>query len=144
MLENTQGAPFGGAEPWHGEPDRVTWRDPSTGLTCLILRGPLGALCGYVRVPRGHPLHGMRYTRRAATRLHVHGGLTFSGCLGGRRMRRGHWFGFDCAHADDLVPGMVLRFAWMQNGWGTYRAMEYVRAECTALAEQLARKAQIP
>ena len=143
----------GGAEPWRDEPNRVAWRDAATGLQCLILRGPLGALCGYVRVPRDHALHGRDYRQRRVERgFAVHGGLTFSGCLGGRRMKRGHWFGFDCAHWRDIVPGMVSFYETLPDDlrheltsqvgpFEVYRTVSYVQAECTALAEQLARKA---
>lgn len=138
----------GGDEPWHREPNRVAWRDPSTGLQCLILRGPMGALCGYVRVPRGHALHGKRYGQRRVERgISVHGGLTYSGCLGGRRMKRGHWFGFDCSHWRDIVPELIelrkslppdlLDLVGKHASLEVYRTVSYVRAECTALAQQL-------
>jgi len=142
----------GGPEPWRYEPNRVAWRDAATGLQCLILRGPMGALCGYVRVPRDHALHGRDYRQRRVDRgVSVHGGLTFSGCLGGRRMKRGHWFGFDCGHWHDILPGMIAlretipELASLSTFTGdsgeVYRTVSYVRDECTALAEQLARKA---
>lgn len=48
-----------GEGPWLTEPDRMVWVDEATGLDCMILRAPVtGALCGYVGVPPGHPLHG--------------------------------------------------------------------------------------
>ena len=47
--------------PWDSEPDRVEWRDPASGYACLALRGPVGAWCGYVGVPEGHPAHGLHY-----------------------------------------------------------------------------------
>lgn len=134
-------------QPWLDEPDLVAWREPSTGYQCLILRGPLGSLCGYVRVPRGHALHGKGYNQRRVRNVDVHGGLTFSGCLGGRKMKRGHWFGFDCAHAFDVVPGMPsLQFMFEEafaafNSGNVYRTVAYVRAECTTLAWQLEAKA---
>lgn len=46
-----------GDGPWQGEPDRVEWR--LLGFKCLILRGPMGTLCGYVGVPPGHPCYGL-------------------------------------------------------------------------------------
>jgi hypothetical protein len=129
----------GDAQPWHDEPYRVAWRDQTSAFQCLILRGNLGALCGYVRVPRGHRLHGKRYQRSVLRGVEVHGGLTFSGCIGGRRMKRGHWFGFDCAHWNDLVPGLAaLGITFSEQA--TYRTVSYVRDECAALAQQLARK----
>lgn len=35
---------------WDSEPDKIQWQDAETGLPCLIVRGPVGALCGYVGV----------------------------------------------------------------------------------------------
>lgn len=139
----------GDDKPWIGEPNLVQWRDRFTGYQCLILRNMLGILCGYVRVPRDHALHGRSYTRRAIYRaIEVHGGLTFSGCLGGRRMKRGHWFGFDCGHFGDAVPVLMMlvqqqlpeHLASLFRSSEVYRSVEYVRAECTSLAQQLSRK----
>src|SRR5215510_304522 len=63
---------------WDGEPDKIQWPDEATGLPCLIVRGPIGALCGYVGVPTSHPLHGKNYDD---CHVDVHGGLTFAhGC----------------------------------------------------------------
>jgi len=64
--------------PWDSEPDKIQWQDEATGLPCLIVRGPVGALCGYVGVSPDHPLHGKEYD---AADMEVHGGLTFAdGC----------------------------------------------------------------
>lgn len=85
---------------WDGEPDKRQWRDEATGLPCLIVRGPAGALCGYVGVPDGHPFHGKDYgecvkgsdcNQRTEEKtwcdhspesvLEAHGGITFAhGC----------------------------------------------------------------
>lgn len=48
--------------PWESEPDQVEWASKS-GRRCLILRGPFGALCGYVGVLSGHPLFQKDYSR---------------------------------------------------------------------------------
>lgn len=50
-----------GEGPWQHEPDKMEWRDKETGLPCLIVRGPVGALCGYVGVPQTHPAYGLSY-----------------------------------------------------------------------------------
>jgi hypothetical protein len=45
--------------PWSEEEDRKTWKDPASGYCCAVVRQPgMGALCGYVRIPVGHPFHG--------------------------------------------------------------------------------------
>jgi hypothetical protein len=62
---------------WQSEPDKKQWLDEGTGYPCLIVRGPSGALCGYVGVPRGHPHYGKHYDHEDIS-VEVHGGLTFS------------------------------------------------------------------
>lgn len=47
--------------PWDAEPDKAQWSDEDTGYPCLILRGPSGALCGYVGVSNDHPAYGLNY-----------------------------------------------------------------------------------
>lgn len=149
----------GAPEPWETEEDRYEWRDERTGLPCLIVRNPEGALCGYVAVPPGHPWHGVAYSDCMSTprcaepwcehlpqeRLRVHGGLTYSGRCEGYICHVPApgapddvwWFGFDCAHAGDLVPR--LSEIYPGERWHCeYRDVTYVRAEVALLAEQLA------
>lgn len=140
-----------GEGPWLTEPDKIQWIDERSNLDCLIVRNRLGALCGYVGIPPGHPLHGCDYDKPD---LDIHGGLTFADrcdehapegtgiChipLPGRPADV-WWLGFDCAHVCDLVPGM--------NQWTSateslgerdvYRTVAYVKGECAHLAAQLA------
>ncbi len=138
------------AGPWSKEPDKAQWVDPETQLDCLIVRSSLGALCGYVGVPPGHPWHGQEYDSVPAS---VHGGLTYAAScnltedpaagichvpLKGRP-EHVHWLGFDCAHYMDQVPAMEsLDLPDLRGLRGTYRDFEYVRAECTQLAAQAA------
>jgi hypothetical protein len=68
---------------WQDEPDKVEWRDDDTRLPCLIVRGPSGALCGYVAVSPGHPWHGRD---GGSIDVVVHGGITFAD----RRQTSGH------------------------------------------------------
>jgi hypothetical protein len=133
--------------PWDAEPDKRQWMDPETGLPCLIRRGPSGALCGFVGVPREHPAHGEDYND---VEVSVHGGLTFgSACRGSSENGHGichvvepgepddvWWFGFDCAHSGDLCPQYHGRYSKYDNG-DTYRDFAYVTAEVTSLAKQL-------
>lgn len=122
-----------GPGPWRYEPDKYHWVDPETKLDCLIVRNErMGNLCGYVGVPKDHPLFGKDYDD---VDVIVHGGLTYSNEC------RGHichdaaqevwWFGFDCGHCDDLIPSL----AWCG---GVYRTFTYVTLECLALAQQIA------
>lgn len=48
-----------GPGPWQDEPDKRQWQDEATGLPCLIVRNPAGALCGYVGVSKEHPAFGL-------------------------------------------------------------------------------------
>lgn len=48
--------------PWEREPDKVIWL--SFGLPCMVLRGPMGAFCGYVGVRKDHPLFAKGYDER--------------------------------------------------------------------------------
>lgn len=84
----------------------------------------------------------------AIEKITVHGGLTYSGFWPDKVP--GLWFfGFDCAHSGDLCPGMVATLKRINIDEGTtrredyhsgdkYCTIEYVQAECTELAAQLA------
>lgn len=133
--------------PWKNEPDKRQWLDPETKLPCLIVRGPLGALCGYVGVPKGHPWYQVDYDS-VGKDPDVHGGLTFSDhCQEGEGDRKichvveegedDHvwWLGFDCAHCFDLVPGMGTRLHGV-TGEDVYRDFDYVTKEVERLAVQ--------
>lgn len=143
-----------GPGPWTDEPDRLDWRDATTGYTCVALRnihhelqvGP-GNWCGYVAVAPGHPYHGLGM-RRVRPYLDVHGGVTFAE---GELVEvagapaNAWWFGFDCNHGgQDLAPGLVASFsvslgraeAAEQLG-GEYRTLPFVQEQCELLAAQL-------
>jgi hypothetical protein len=141
------------AGPWTGEPDKAQWVDEATGLDCLAVRNRIGAWCGYVGVPPGHPLHGADYEDPD---VDVHGGLTYaSPCQEDRLEGICHvpepgrpadvwWFGFDCAHLGDMSPYDAKdRFAdpgariWKYRTDDVYRDLGYVRLECGSLAAQL-------
>jgi hypothetical protein len=145
--------------PWDGEPDRVLWIDEATGLHCLARRAEMGHWCGYVAVPKTHPLFGKDYNEVDYDKVTPHGGLTYAQeCAGDPDRGICHrtdggdhawWFGFDCAHAWDYGPGTAcFRAAILDHGddrrpadpaWDeTYRTLDYVKRECGKLAAQLA------
>ena len=140
-----------GPGPWQDEPDKKQWRDEATRLPCLIVRNHSGALCGYVGVPKEHPLHGKGYD---APEVDCHGGLTFAnGCVHGDNPARGvchipgagepddvWWFGFDCAHAWDVWPAFEARNRgrFSPDPDDVYRDFDYVTRQVTSLAAQLA------
>lgn len=145
---------------WDNEPDKIQWVDFISGLDCLIVRNRgVGALCGYVGVPDGHPWFGKSYScctlpvpcqelycdHSIDHDIDVHGGLTFSGfCDEGNdhgichvpepgRPARVSWFGFDCSHCFDLSP------EYTENPMPeeVYRNVAYVRQQVQKLALQL-------
>lgn len=137
------------AGPWDTESDREEWRDETTGLVCIARRNPMGAWCGYVAVPPGHPWHGLDYDSAPAQ---VHGGLTYASrcCLENAVCHvpaEGEpvdvwWLGFDCNHAFDLAPYMLAQgFPPIVDpllGNETYKDLGYVRSEVRHLASQVA------
>lgn len=156
-----------GNGPWLHEPDKLQWPDPATGLPCLIVRNDqvTGALCGYVGVPPGHSLHGKRYDD--AQDLEVHGGLNFADSCRPRQGDQGichlaepgepddiWWFGFHCSRVGDLSPKLDSMDSLLKTDpilkelhasmealhipGETYRDLDYVKAQVTSLAAQLA------
>jgi hypothetical protein len=148
-----------GAGPWQDEPDRLEWRDGSTGYICLIRRSEFGGhLCGYVGLPVGHPLVGKDLEKIDAR---AHEGLDYAGpCLNDLRQTLPgpavvYWFGFYCARADDILPALtnledmpkLRRVAEKANPafrGRTYRTLDYVRRRCEQLAQQLAKDSGQP
>lgn len=150
-----------GPGPWQDESDKISWTDEATGLPCLIVRGPAGALCGYVGVAPGHPLHKVEYMDMEVD-LEVHGSVTFTGGCQEEDAEHGichvpepgqpddvWWIGFDCAHAFDVTPRIdadlrdaglpptSLLEASMYRSAARYRDVGYVKAQCADLARQL-------
>lgn len=137
------------SQEWLNEPNEL--RFEADGLPCVMLRGLMGAWCGYVGVPSSHPWFGLEYISRIKRPkgfdqrkfndgigaidlfIEVHGGLTYSGHLPTKAPDEFHWFGFDCAHCNDLVPDMMK----YHKSHGIYRNQAYVVAECQSLAAQL-------
>jgi hypothetical protein len=121
-------------------------------MDCLVVRGPNGALCGYVAVTEGHPAFKADYNR---VQVRVHGGLTYGNmCQPDGKIchvpRPGYpdhvyWLGFDCSHSGDLSPGATFQYGGRSLRYPApfcelYRDLHYVISECCQLAEQLARR----
>ena len=129
-----------GEGPWVKEPDRVSFKTTG-GYHCLIRRNMGGGtLCGYVGIPKGHPLHGMHYDDEKLHDCIVHGGLTFSEDRPPNGFSSSVWyFGFDCSHAGDLVPLVNRNFIDVGVSLnpivdGTYKDVEYVSNQVLLLA----------
>lgn len=147
MIDYDESAPFGSYGTIVGD-----WVDNVSGYRCLVLVGPVGALNGYVEVPESHPWFGVHYgehldptcgtdwcwehTPEAA--ISVHGGITYANTGEGFPIEMtGWWFGFDCAHAGDLVPSSAKYGGAHPDD--VLRGPEWVAAETSRLAHQLAK-----
>lgn len=162
-----------GDGPWQAEPDKIQFVDAATGLDCLAVRNHWGAWCGYVGVAEGHPWFGLGYSdplpgvvpherdsyydSRIDGVIEVHGGLSYSDfcqqdgpeesaichvALPGRP-ERVFWYGFDCGHSGDYMPGWDTAVAAAipspyHSPDEEYRTLAYVREQCASLAAQLA------
>jgi hypothetical protein len=123
-------------EPWDAEPSKEAGEVDS--FPTRIVRHPsMKHLCGYVGVPSDHPLFGAHYDAVPFDDDgYPHGGLTYADNHAPNEKPDGQWwFGFDCAHAGDFVPGIDR---WPESK-DQYRDIEYVRREVKQLAASLAR-----
>ena len=137
------------------KPYKVEREWKHAGLSCaVVMNREAQNRCGYVRVPLGHAMHGQHYDK---VDVEVHGGLTFSDiepCTE-HKDGQGWWFGFDCAHSNDLmydpdadlakVSAEVRRMFAIYKQFhiapetGHYWTEAEVVAETNRLAEQLAK-----
>lgn len=135
--------------PWIEEPDRVEWRDPASGLPCMLHRTPTsGHWCGYVGVAPEHPWHGIEMDMSYEDdHPEAHGGITYSRACGGHichvplegESHETWWIGFDAAHAYDCIGfayASAVRGMVSSLRSGTYRDQAYMMSETTSLAEQ--------
>ena len=123
--------------------------------------GKMGAFDVFVYVLSGARERG---TIPLGMALKAHGGITWTGGMPDESDTAGRWwFGFDCGHAGDYMPGLeaIRKRMHVKNDtmrtflkdqkffgegammpWGdpiTYRTVDYATAECVSLASQLAR-----
>ena len=116
----------------------------SSGYRCVVLALDLGHRCGYVEIPKKHPLYRKYYCH--VNNIKVHGGLTFSGQNYKVFNSRGWFLGFDCAHFRDGLDSSIMSEKYKKiyskapillNKGCTIRTMEYVKNECILLAKQI-------
>ena len=124
-------------KPWLHEGNALDFVCQKTGYQIALRRHPeLLHWCGYAGIPPEHPWHGRAY-QDVEEHVRVHGGLTYShNSVPGSEEGAIWWFGFDCAHCHDLVPGIEIH-RLVASG-DVYRDIEYVKNEAIDLAEQLA------
>jgi hypothetical protein len=133
--------------PWETEPDHEEWVHTPTRYKCKIWRHPkLLHLCGYVGIPYGHAWYEQTYNSdKGMPSPLVHGGVTFSGRMPETKGRAVWWVGFDCGHAGDMSPGILMTLLDIDHTPLTrlaneeYRDIAYVRNECNLLATNLYR-----
>lgn len=127
-----------GPGPWHDGPNHLAFEH--AGMPCIIHRGPVGAWCGYVAVPPGHPWHGKEMFDDALD-ARAHGGVTYTNTCSGEVCHVAKpgepddvwWIGFDCAHSGDLSPSDTRLYGF---SYGVYRDQRYVTEQTKDLAEQ--------
>lgn len=107
------------------------------GVRCYIKRQTDGGmfLCGYVELWPPSPLYGLAYDAiQDKHDIPAHGGLTFSEKTDfiAADHHEGFFIGFDCAHADDLLPAFpsLARL-------GTYKTMDYATSNLMAIVDYL-------
>lgn len=121
------------AHPWHG-----------------LGYGSCAEGCLTVDVDATEYVEGCGYEHAVDAKLEVHGGITFAAACHGVVCHKHDdesagptwWFGFDCAHAWDVMPAMAARERALGLGPlsgenDVYRDMDYVIGECESLALQL-------
>jgi hypothetical protein len=151
---------------WDNEPDELDWTDERTGYQCRIVRNRMGNLCGYVRLPDGHPLHGVSYSDNIPERMKPLLDVVMEGPIGKRGPIQVFCAAGGVTHVDILFDvhggltfsGVPLGAAdgfWYGFDCGhcddlspgmmrllpredeAYRNVAYVQAECASLAKQL-------
>ena len=160
------------------------------GYTCVVVMQTMGHRCGYVGIPKEHPLYNKFYEDyldikksdigdrevsgvfplfsavldddervRIDAFFNCHGGITYSDggvCSNYPIESDLWWFGFDCAHYNDIPDyqaakmifsesdDVILRLSVAENAERQYpntigrvRSLDFVSSECIKLAEQL-------
>jgi hypothetical protein len=136
--------------PWETEPDKLDWVHEPTRYKCKIRRHHYSLhLNGYVGIPYGHVWYGQNYNDTTLPEPGVHGGVTFTGRMLETKGRAVWWVGFDCGHASDMSPGVVMQLLntkyedtatlHLFDKYTEYRDIDYVRNQCNTLAENLYR-----
>jgi hypothetical protein len=125
------------------------------GYRCVIIGGNLGHRCGYIGLPKSHPLYGKNYDYISSEmNIQVHGGWTYFGNGHGTYPVESNlwWIGFDCGHYGDgkdfeLIKELnseeeylyILQMEKMHSTseWETVRTQEYVGQELINAVGQL-------
>ena len=126
------------------------------GLRCVVIFGSMGHRCGYVGIPKEHPLYSEEYMDNDIVMdIDIHGGVTFSGGNEDYPVETEDklwWFGFDLGHygdgkdidlsfkygiLDEKTYGILKESENMFGSDSEVKSLEYCIDECKSLAEQL-------
>ena len=117
--------------PFHGIDSNTPVKAPESILSSPIDTDKLDVL--QLMAYSLSPDKGERDEMPMGMMFRVHGGITYCADREPKQEPDGNWWlGFDCAHSGDLSPGLGFSFSG-----DIYRDIEYVKAECEALAQQL-------
>jgi hypothetical protein len=123
------------SHPWHGKSynDYIKPTADMLGPRDANDHGPIDLLC--MALSDKDPSEELSI----GLAMRVHGGITYTADHKPYGKPEGlWWFGFDCAHAGDLVPSFAERQCGCHTG-DIYRDQSYVVAEVQSLAAQLAK-----
>lgn len=121
--------------PWYGKSyqDEIKPTTDMLGPREASDHGPIDLLCLAFSGKNPEELLSISLAMR------VHGGLTYAADHVPYDKPDGlWWFGFDCAHAGDLIPAFAEQ-RLSHHARDIYRDQQYVVAECQSLAVQLAK-----
>ena len=123
------------------------------GYPCVVILQAAGHRCGYVGLTNKSSYFNVDYPKIDVS---CHGGLSYAGSyLFGQEDEGVWWIGFDCAHFGDGKDYEVVRKYFKDDPEtlrlidsleqtdrmfhldGIVRTLEYVRAECRSIVDQL-------
>ena len=116
-----------------------------------IIRNNLGALCGYIAIPKNHPWYKVENDYDIP--CNVHGGITFDQlCIHKETNLEQRVIGFDCSHFNDLSPALNHDLNMLYNDHDAsqnlkeffskyhlndvYKNINYCVQECKSMIEQ--------
>lgn len=120
------------------------------GYECRVLFMNMGYRCGYIKIPKGHPLCVDDYDYINEF-VNCHWGLTYARySLNGEKCNDGVWVGFDCHHMDDALDIEALKKyypdeysdEWLKPhskvyAYQTIKTLDFCKDQLKSLADQL-------
>ena len=128
---------------------RVENKSMYKGFKYVITTMSLGHRCGYIEIPKSHPLFQLDYDDDKFPNIEVHGGITYADKPHWDESACGWYIGFDRGHYDDLpdIELMSDEYKKLRNldslivssdlNHATVKSLEFVEDECKNVIEQL-------